>query len=210
MPPTLATTLPCPPPQSHRPSSEVHGWMDSQTFTFKFESSPIQFWIHRILTQRLYFTSYSCKKYWANLPVAQALLFPDKNHLEFLTQSLSRQDIKEYEKSNIFVHFKIEKKHPPWWWFPRSLWKPLLGFFQLFCSCKKFMQKVFWIFNASFKKRVFLFPQYKDCQKSNQDSEWRKLLLCSIQIIKQNRFILVLCYFPVHYYFFLIRSDSGN
>ena len=137
MPPTQATTLPCPPPQSHRPSSEVHGWMDSQTFKFKFESSPIQFWIHRILTQRLYFTSYSCKKYWANLPVAQALLFPDKNHLEFLTQSLSRQDIKEYEKSNIFVHFKIEKKHPPWWWFPRSLWKPLLGFFQLFCSCKK-------------------------------------------------------------------------
>ena len=73
-----------------------------------------------------------------------------------------------------------------------------------------FIQKVFLIFNASFKKRVFLFPQYKDCQKSNQDSEWRKLLLCSIQIIKQNRFILVLCYFPVHYYFFLIRSDSGN
>ena len=50
MPPTLATTLPCPPPQSHRPSSEVHGWMDSQTFKFK-EWSPIQFWIHRILNR---------------------------------------------------------------------------------------------------------------------------------------------------------------
>ena len=41
--------------------------------------------------------------------MAQALLFPDKNHLEFLTQSLSWQDIKEYEKSNICVNYQIQK-----------------------------------------------------------------------------------------------------